>query len=274
MFRTLKYFVAVFEELSLSAASKRCFVSQPSISAAVSQLESELGCQLFVRHAKGVSPTPEGMQLYPKAKELLFGVRELKSLFTSVGLKRQLKLALSPFLGSVRISSIVKMLLESIPDLELTLVDCDEPADARIISKTQCIDSEIFKHLWTDRYVLALPPKHPLSRFDSIPLEAINQIPFISRQPCDIDDSWRYAIQKQGMELNIRATVKTEEYALDLVAAGLGVSVVPSHSVQKRSDVVTRAISNIELTRVIGLATPRKQALSDDILQVFNFSNN
>ncbi|MZI92011.1 LysR family transcriptional regulator [Vibrio sp. CAIM 722] len=271
MFRSLKYFVAVFEELSFSAASKRCFISQPSISSAVAQLESELGCQLFVRHTKGVSPTPEGMQLYPKAKELLFGVGELKSLISLAAPKRQLRLALSPFLGSERVSELVKMLLESVNDLDLTLVDIDEPADARIIPKTQCADSEIFQHLWTDSYVLALPLNHPLTRLETIPLAALNQVPFISRQPCDIDDAWRYAIQKQGMGLNIRATVKTEEYALDLVAAGLGVSVVPSHSVQKRDDVVTRGLRNIELKRVIGLATPRGRALSEDIIQLLTF---
>jgi len=48
--RTLRYFITVYEELNLSAAAQRCSISQPSISAAVQQLETELDRQLFIRH--------------------------------------------------------------------------------------------------------------------------------------------------------------------------------------------------------------------------------
>lgn len=271
MFRSLKYFVAVFEELSFSGASKRCFISQPSISAAIAQLESELACQLFVRHPKGVSPTPEGGRLYPKAKELLLGVGELKSLLIESYQQRELKLALSPFLGSERVSNIVKGLLDKIPNLELTLVDVNDAADARLVTKNQCHDNEIFHPLWSDSYVLAMPKDHPLSHRMDIPLIALNNIPFISRQPCDIDDAWRYAIQDRGMALNIRATVRTEEYALDLVSAGLGVSVVPSYTVERRTDVIVKPLADIQLTRVIGLAVERDHGLPADIHAFFQF---
>ena len=52
--RELRYFSAVFEARSLTAAARRCFVSQPSISAAIASLEAELGASLFIRHKKGV----------------------------------------------------------------------------------------------------------------------------------------------------------------------------------------------------------------------------
>jgi DNA-binding transcriptional LysR family regulator len=45
-----------------------------------------------------------------------------------------------------------------------------------------------------------------------------------------------------------------EEYALDLVAAGLGISLVPSHSITLHSDILTRAISDVKLERIVGLA--------------------
>ncbi len=70
-FRNLRDFFAVYEGHSLSAASKRCFVIQPSISTALQQLESKLECQLFLRHSKGVTPTPEGTRLYRHACRIL-----------------------------------------------------------------------------------------------------------------------------------------------------------------------------------------------------------
>ena len=76
--RSLRYFVAVYEEHSLSAASKRCFVAQPSISAAIQQLENKLDCQLFVRHSKGVTPTPQGTQLYTQACRVLDDIQSIQ----------------------------------------------------------------------------------------------------------------------------------------------------------------------------------------------------
>ena len=55
--RELRYFAAVFRERNLTAAARRCFISQPSISAAITNLEAELGTTLFIRHKKGVAPT-------------------------------------------------------------------------------------------------------------------------------------------------------------------------------------------------------------------------
>lgn len=85
--RTLRYFIAVYEELSFTGAARRCFVAQPSISAAIQQLESELDHPLFIRHPKGVTPTRAGTNLYPYAHKMLADVQTIKGLFTEQGPK-------------------------------------------------------------------------------------------------------------------------------------------------------------------------------------------
>ena len=57
-------FFAAAEEKSITAAAKRLFLSQPSVSRSVARLEEELGCRLFVRGKKGVQLTPEGELLF------------------------------------------------------------------------------------------------------------------------------------------------------------------------------------------------------------------
>ncbi len=265
-FRSLRYFIAVYEELSLSAASKRCFVAQPSISAAIQQLESELECPLFVRHSKGVTPTPEGTRLYPDACRVVNDIQSIKQQFQDKPELRPLRLALMPFLSGKRVSRIIQALLKEVPGLDLTLVDTTEDADARIISGTILDPDEAFHKLWVDRYVLAMPTGHPLALQETVGLEQLNNVPFISRKPCDITDAWQFAVQKKGVNLNIKATVRTEEYALDLVAAGLGVSIVPLHSVDGWSGLVVREIGGVDLERVVGLAYTRDKALSPDLL--------
>lgn len=62
--RQLEYFIAAGEVGSITLASERLCISQPSISTAISHLEREFGVQLFVRHhAQGLSLTPAGHKI-------------------------------------------------------------------------------------------------------------------------------------------------------------------------------------------------------------------
>ena len=266
--RTLRYFVTVYEELSLSAAAKRCCISQPSISAAVQQLEAELERQLFIRHSRGVSPTNSGKLLYPYALKVLNDIQTIKDFFQKKTISLPFKIGLMPFLSGERIGKFIKELLNSIEGLDLTIVDWNEAADARIISSTMVAKDERFHKLWQDEYVLALPENHPLSGKKNIKLKQIDGLPFISRTFCDAVESWNLAVQKQGIKINTKAVVSNEEYALDMVAAGLGISLVPSHSTTSRSDIVTRNINDVKLERVIGLACKNDQPLPFQLLTI------
>ncbi|MBV5330096.1 MAG: LysR family transcriptional regulator [Chlorobium sp.] len=265
-FRGLRYFLAVYEELSFTGASKRCFVAQPSISSAVQQLESELNCQLFIRNPKGVTPTLAANTLYPFAYKVLEEIQSIKGLFVESAPSVSLKISLMPFLSGQRVCLIINELVTSISGLDLTIVDLTEEADARIVSNNLVAQNESFHKLWHDKFVLALPLGHPFTLLSSVPMEMLNNIPFISRQPCDVINSWNYAVQRSNISINTKAVVKTEEYALDLVAAGLGVSLVPSHSTGLRQDIVTREVTGLELERTIGLAYVKGHPLPAQLL--------
>ncbi|ATJ90245.1 LysR family transcriptional regulator [Acetobacter senegalensis] len=77
--RQLEYFIAAGECGSITVASERIAISQPSISTAISHLEKELGVQLFVRqHAHGLSLTPAGRKLVVAAKRV---IKEAENLY-------------------------------------------------------------------------------------------------------------------------------------------------------------------------------------------------
>jgi DNA-binding transcriptional LysR family regulator len=268
--RALRYFLAVYEELSLTGAAKRCFVAQPSISSAIQQLESELDHQLFIRHPRGVTPTRAGNNLYPYAHKVLADVQAIKGLFSEQTSQIPLKLALMPFLSGQNISLIIKELLATVEGLDLTIVDLNEEADARIISSNLVEQNDAFHKLWQDEFVLALPVGHPFALLETVSMEMLNHAPFISRQPCDVFDAWNFAVQSSKITIDIKATVKTEEYALDLVAAGLGISVIPSHSIGLRSDIATCKVSNLKLERIVGLAFTKDHPLPAQLLTAIN----
>ncbi|MEE1782834.1 LysR substrate-binding domain-containing protein [Streptomyces sp. SP17BM10] len=69
--RTLRYFVAVAEELHFGRAATRLHMSQPPLSRAIKQLEADVGALLFVRSPAGVTLTPVGAVLLDEARALL-----------------------------------------------------------------------------------------------------------------------------------------------------------------------------------------------------------
>ena len=69
--RVLRYFLAVAREQSFSTAAERLFLSQPTLSRQLKELEDELGKTLFIRSNKGVTLTEEGMILRKRAEEIV-----------------------------------------------------------------------------------------------------------------------------------------------------------------------------------------------------------
>ena len=69
--RSLRYFVAVAEELNITRAAERLNMSQPPLSSQIHSLEEELGVQLFVRGKRHLTITEAGSRLYRRAKQIL-----------------------------------------------------------------------------------------------------------------------------------------------------------------------------------------------------------
>ena len=226
--RQLGYFVAVFEQGSISAAARHCLVAQPSVSAALLQLETELNCSLFIRLPKGVKPTEEGERLYSQASQIISQLQAVKASFSKPPKRLQFRLGLVRALGVERMSQLLKDFHSQLPGLELHLVEPDEPCDARIINIRQLKAGEQFQHLWNDAYLLAIPALHPLCAKAEIALEDFKKLPLIKRTPCDAWDQLQTALNRQNIKADIRANIHTIEYAIGLVGAGIGCALLPA----------------------------------------------
>ncbi|MBZ9613755.1 LysR family transcriptional regulator [Rheinheimera maricola] len=256
--RQLNYFVAVYEQGSVSAAARQCCVAQPSLSSALRQLEQELGVSLFTRLPKGVTPTEDGDKLYGHAGRLLSQLQSLKASFSQPVARVKFRLGLIRALGVERMSQLLREFSNSLPGLELHLVEPDELCDARIITPQLLKAGEAFAPIWHDNYLLALPPGSPLSLQAQIELEEFEQLPLIKRTPCDAWNTLYPELVRRGIKADIRADIQTIEYALGLVSAGVGCALVPDFdNMQQRNDVILRPVNELKLERTIGLAYPK-----------------
>jgi DNA-binding transcriptional LysR family regulator len=130
-----------------------------------------------------------------------------------------------------------------------------QKADARIVARTMIGAGEHFIPLWSERYVAALPPSHPLK--DTLRTTDFAGVPMIDRCHCEQQDFFKRAAPRKPV-----AIAESEEWAMALVAAGVGVAIVPAGVARGNPDVAVRAIE-IDMTRQIGLAYPVARPPSD-----------
>lgn len=252
--RALEYFVAIYESGSLSAASKKKFVAQPSISSSLKQLEQSLSTSLFVRHARGVQATHAGEQLYPLAKQLLDQAVAIRDVFSTDTTKTPFRLGLIKGLGVARMSDLLGRFTRAVDSLELTLVSQDEPCQARIISRDLQLNNEQFVPMWQEEYQLAIPLHHGLALIDNINILDLQDLAFIQRSPCE---GWAYlkqTLKNANVRVDTRAKIQTIEYALGLVKAGLGCAFIPVFDdIIKDQNIHFKPIKDLSISREIGL---------------------
>jgi DNA-binding transcriptional LysR family regulator len=261
--RELGYFVAVFEERSISAAARRCFISQPSVSAAIAVLESELGAKLFVRHRRGAAPTAAAEQLYPTARRLVGEVHALRAAFRTPPVARRLTVGLMRSLDAYRIRELL-LVVTSAPGLQLRLVGADERSDLRVVSRGLVRAAETFVPLWSERFVVALPANHPLALRDT--LRAADLVGQRLVERCHCEHARRFARGRR--RLDPVAVAQSEEWALALVGAGVGIAIVPEGVARDDGHVVLRPLADVGVSRQVGLAWRTTSAMSTAVQEL------
>ncbi|WP_162247102.1 LysR family transcriptional regulator [Rhizobacter sp. Root404] len=244
--RQLRYFKAIVECGSVSLAARRLFVAQPALSLHVRTLERELSCKLLERHRAGVNPTAAGLALYAEAAAI---VERLEAIPVRLAAPRQelpqlLRIGFIPTALFSLLSDLVQCASALSPSL---IVDAEEGSSAQLLlSLSQHeLDAAFVRvavvprgvHILAERedpYVVAIHSEHPLSRGQR-PLELgrlrNQRLIFLGRDQCAICHDHAMAICfSAGLDPSEIRYVPNFASALQHVAAGLGVAIVPASS--------------------------------------------
>ena len=139
-FQQLKYALAVARYGSISEAAKHMFVSQPSLSQAIKELESEYGIVLFARTARGASATRDGEEFLSYAAQILEQAELLESRYGgSKNVRRISSISTQHYAFAVQ-ALVHRIRLESADEYEITLREC---RTAEIIDDVANFRSEI-----------------------------------------------------------------------------------------------------------------------------------
>ena len=120
----LKYFHAVATYHTVSLAAQHLFISQPSLSNAIKELEGEFSVCLFYRRYNGMFLTPEGTKLFNLSKELLSLYDEVTDTMRHLGKNAgPLRLGIPPMISSFIFADIYKNFVKADPQTELTITE-------------------------------------------------------------------------------------------------------------------------------------------------------
>lgn len=242
--RHLRYFRAVAEELHFGRAAERLHIAQPPLSQQVRQLERELGVSLLTRSTRRVELTRAGEAYLRRAIAVLDAVDDAghQARRVAQGLEGHLSIGC---VGSATYSvlpRLVRALREQMPRVEITIrgemlapaqLDALRNRDVDIaLLRPPVDDPEVqTEFVRRDRLIVALPTAHPLAGRDALAVADLRDEEFIAHAGQDRSVMGRLLTAicaDAGFAPRIRQEVSETSTLVTLVAAGLGVAVVPA----------------------------------------------
>lgn len=242
--RHLRYFLAVAEELNFTRAAKRLGINQPPLSLQIRQLERELGTPLFHRRTRGVEMTDAGKLMLEEARVILKEVETAKA-----GVQRRARGETGRieigFSGGTYFHPLIPAIIREYRTIYPDVVLFPQASSTALLTaqlragqidiafvRLPIGDGDDFalEPLVEEATVMVVPAGHPLDGSTSVPLQAFAKDVFVlyprEINP-DVYDSAIAAFNRAGFTPKLGQEAPQIESVIPLVAAGLGVSIVP-----------------------------------------------
>jgi DNA-binding transcriptional LysR family regulator len=252
--RHLRYFVAVAEESSFTAAAHRVHVAQQVLSTQIRQLEDAVGTQLLNRTNKGATLTPAGVAFLTSARETLVGLD--RGVAAARNAARAVTGKLIVGVGSGCENETRTRLLTDFeaayPDVEMSIqpFDMTQPSaglldhssDVALIRPPVAAPGIELTVVRSEPRMFALPAGHPLSGREELRLADVAGLPFITAdlatdgcEPRAWQDDWLIRPRPGGDVPIIGATARTVDAWCEHVAAGHGIGLCPASAARFHS---------------------------------------
>jgi len=259
----LEALVHLVGERSFSLAAKRMFLSQPSLTKHIRNLEDALGAEVVNRASRAFTLTPEGRVVYDYARRILklreeamdrvMRAREseagdIRVAASTIPATYILPYALGEFRAKFPEIRTAVRAADSSEVIETVLVNGAEigfigkkPASAKLVSEP----------LWRDRMVLAVPAAHPWARRRSVRVRDLEKEPFVIREKgSGTREAFERCLAEAGRadlsRFHVAAEMGSSEAVKEAIIAGVGISVISVHAIRRELKFGVLAVLSIE----------------------------
>ena len=286
--KQLKYLCAVSDAGHFGRAATACHVTQSTLSAAIQELESQLGVKVFERNKKSVLVTPLGEKLLLQARKILGEVEDLVSLARAheEALSGDLRLGVIPTVGPFLLPSILGELRKNYSKLKLYL---KEEKSAQLVQQLQQGQLDLIilafpyplpemetVSLFKDEFLLCLSPGHPLEKLKQMRQQQLKgeNLLLLEEGHC-LRDHALEACKLDIADTDLVYQGTSLHTLVQMVANGLGITLLPAISVAADilgdTQLQVRHFSNENVSREIGMAWRKSDPRRDDYLLLAEF---
>jgi LysR family hydrogen peroxide-inducible transcriptional activator len=271
----LRYVCAIADTGNFSRAAERCRIAQPSLSQQVQKLEDDLGVKLFDRLGRSIRLTEAGRAFIPRARAILEQLDAARSSAAdkNADLRGNVTVGVIPTVAPYLMPAYTASFAKKFPDAKL-----------RIIEETTSVLVEGLRDLSIDVAILALPLRHkdlelfpirteplfavlkknhPRARAKSLALKDLRGESFVMlRDGHCFRDLSLDTCTRARITPNIAFESGQFSSLLGMVAAGIGVSLVPEMAIDRNANCRYVRLSDAQATRTIVAAVVRGRSFN------------
>lgn len=241
--RQLRNFIVLAEALHFSKAAQTLILTQPSLSRQIAALEAEVGTPLFARHSRSVALTAAGMEFLQHARAITgaldMAVRSTRA--ATRGERGELQVSFTSVAAWTLLPALLKQYTDAHPAVTLSLNEllpkdlgpAVERGETDLALTFPMPDrTELRYHpLHHEPLCAVLPASHPLASAEPFDVSSLSNEPFISGPRVNaplLQDAVTQCCRAAGFEPKVRIQTHLQQTIVNLVAEGLGVSLVPA----------------------------------------------
>ena len=261
--RQLEIFVAISRTASVSRAAEALSLSQSATSTALSELERQFDLQLFDRIGKSLRINETGLQLLPRAVELIDRAKEIENLLQGHAGFGQMKIGATLTVGNYLATILVARFLQEHPESRIQLQVHNTSTIVQQIANYEldlgliegdCNHPDIEVQPWiADELVVFSAPNHPLANQRKITLEQLLKEQWILREKgSGTRATFDRAFHSHHSQLKIRLELEHTEAVKRAVESGLGIGCISRLALKdafRRGSLVPISTPNLDLSR-------------------------
>lgn len=277
--RHLKIFLCVAESGGMTSAAQKLYVSQPTVSQAISELEKYYGVRLFERLSQKLYITDDGQKMLYYARHIMDTFSDMENVMRKTGENPQLNIGCSVSVGTYLVNRLLDIAEESLKNCRVNVTvdntSCIEKmilsneADIGIVEGVVTDPDLVITPVCQDKLVLVCGKCHRLAGRKNLKFSDLNGENFISREKGSIDrNQLERLLDENKITLNRCWHCSNTEAIKNAVMHGRGITAISSMLVEKEcaaGELVMLDVEGLPVNRTLNLIYHKNKYISPSI---------